>query len=796
MTTFPAERALPIRVPVTPGESLDSWLAALARRNGMPVNALLPALGWPPPRRPYSLVHGVPAPTLRRVERQTGLPPGRLDQAVFDRYDQLGPARRGNGRHCPHCLSETDGRRPLRWRLLPWVFACTDHHVLLRGGHPGADTPDPPRLAPDDPLLATQHHLNTLLSAAEAGPASTLAPAPAAALTDLGIVAGWLLRRPADHHSRDVQPGTRRAPGRLPPADAALAGAAASTALSLVTGDDDHAVAQLRPLLRGTTARRYGVRPPGLPTPQWRQLSDPVQGRLLRALDPDLAHIDRIRYRSARAGAIPQLLWPEWTIRLLPAAGFRVDRFRAVISACLLLPGNPTRKLRHVTAHLHPHLRGQISQTLNALADAGHQSVFTAICHLADYLDKHPSPIDYHHRRATITAATISQHDWQQLSNQAGAHPGQQVRLRNARRYLYQLLTGADLADPSHTLAIRSRGDQHAYTVFTTTLTTPLRAALADYATGLLHQFGIDEPLTWQPPADCTGHLDPPGRDPDDIDLSAVHQAVITERLPLPEAADRLHTTTAHIRLALERIPRPPRSWSANAAPATRERRQRARHLLTRDLFEREYLTNRKRLHQIAAETGFDDRLVAQHAKQAGITFATARDTFHIDEDWLREQYLTRQRSYADIARELGVANGTVILRARRYGIPSRLAGINSHPHMLHTLGEHVPPDIRRAVEGGLHGWHRLRRFQTTMTFPTIQAAADHIQIGQSSLVTQLHRLERDIGAPLYHRSDHHQPMQPTPRGTAVLQALAQPAIQALAAANDRSVRSAHPTDR
>jgi hypothetical protein len=33
-------------------------------------------------------------------------------------------------RWCPDCLTETDGRWPLRWRL-PWVFACLRHQVLL-----------------------------------------------------------------------------------------------------------------------------------------------------------------------------------------------------------------------------------------------------------------------------------------------------------------------------------------------------------------------------------------------------------------------------------------------------------------------------------------------------------------------------------------------------------------------------------------------------------------------------------------------------------------------------------------
>ena len=67
---------------------------------------------------------------LRRLEHQAGLPAGRLDDAVLDRYLPLGPARRRGSRYCPSCLAERDGRWLLAWRL-GWTFACTAHGVLL-----------------------------------------------------------------------------------------------------------------------------------------------------------------------------------------------------------------------------------------------------------------------------------------------------------------------------------------------------------------------------------------------------------------------------------------------------------------------------------------------------------------------------------------------------------------------------------------------------------------------------------------------------------------------------------------
>ena len=55
-------RTLPLRVPIVPGEALDSWLEALARRHQVTVGMLTTALGWPVPATPGGLVAGVSGP--------------------------------------------------------------------------------------------------------------------------------------------------------------------------------------------------------------------------------------------------------------------------------------------------------------------------------------------------------------------------------------------------------------------------------------------------------------------------------------------------------------------------------------------------------------------------------------------------------------------------------------------------------------------------------------------------------------------------------------------------------------
>jgi DNA-binding transcriptional ArsR family regulator len=813
----PPERALPIRVPIVAGESLDSWLEALARRNAMSISRLLPAFGWQVPNTPGGMVVKVPGAVLRRMERQAGLTAGRLDGAVLDRYLPLGPVRRRGTRYCPSCLAGTGGRWLLAWRL-PWVFACTRHQVLLCDSCPGCgrvpreyagaaglnppgscansitqgrccgtDLTTVPAQQPgqDGRRLAAQQWVSTLLTAT--GPGDALTASPAQALNDLGIVAGWLLR---------LSPSggvTRPEPAAL---GARLTGALAAQAMPLLTDEDKDAITAIRALLHPQPGHRP-PRPAGFTPPQWKRLSGPAQGRFLRALDPGLSAADRLRHSSAtplaripgaspqlladRARQIPQLLWPGWAIRLTPAEGFRPEPFRSTITACLLVPGNPARSIRQALTGLHAYRSSlAIGAVVRALAERGHGPVLAAISYIAGYLDACGSPIDYQRRREAITPQMITTREWEELCYQASAHPGEDRRLHHARRYLYQLLTGADLDDPRHELAFRSPGDRSRYLEFADTLTTPLRAGLHAHATRCLAGLGIEEPLTWQPPAGCCSGLTLPGRDPDGIDLQAIHQLAVTEKLPVGAVAARLGTSITHIRYALEQVPRPARQWGKAAAPVVQQWRQRASQILTREFFEREYLQAGKTLRELEAETGFPRKFLADRAREHHISLSSGTAA-RIDPGWLREQYLGRRRSYTDIAAELGVAAMTVTAAARRHGIPARPQGVHSRPEMLTKLPASMPRDIRQAVEGGLKGWHRLRRFQAAMTFPTIEAAATLLRTHQSALVHQFRRLEHDIGATLYQPSAPGRPMRPTRRGAALLAALARPGIQALA---------------
>jgi hypothetical protein len=345
-------RSLPIRVPVAEGEALDSWLEALARRNGLSVPSLLAAMGMTGAAGPYRRAVSAPQQLLRQLETLAGLPAGRLSQATAGQYFPVlaaGETRagswpsawhvRGDPRFCPSCLAERHGRWPLAWRLT-FTFACTRHHVLLASTCPACGKPprgpgaatrlSPPAtcLAPaapgatcgadlraaiaaplpaGDPLLAAQRQISTWLAAAARSPQEESA---AAALTDLVTVARWLLRLSAGQDFDGSGPAvasawrewrTDTATGG-PPADPALTGALAAWAITLISGDDADVITQLRELI----SRRPGpwkLHPPGFTATQWNQLSAPVQSRFLRALDPGLVSTERLRLRSPTPAA-------------------------------------------------------------------------------------------------------------------------------------------------------------------------------------------------------------------------------------------------------------------------------------------------------------------------------------------------------------------------------------------------------------------------------------------------------------------------------------------------------------
>ncbi|MFF1717491.1 LysR family transcriptional regulator [Streptomyces sp. NPDC058268] len=208
---------------------------------------------------------------------------------------------------------------------------------------------------------------------------------------------------------------------------------------------------------------------------------------------------------------------------------------------------------------------------------------------------------------------------------------------------------------------------------------------------------------------------------------------------------------------------------------------ERRRNILTPDFLKREYVESQTPLHTIAKTHGLPIRHVIRRTRELGVTvFRGHRPHTIDDEEWLREQYLDRTRSIEDIAQELGTSNNVVRRHLEDLDVPRRPFGTHGLTALHAKLDESLPRDIRAAAEGTLHGWLRLRRFQINMAFPTLTAAAKHLDLVPSALASQFLQLEQDIGTQLFYRSVRHAPQRPTARGATLLQDLDDSRVRAL----------------
>ena len=142
--------SIAVRLAPLPGEAIDSWLEAYARKlrcsaadlldhggvNASYSNVLAIMQPWTPATHPEDFA---------AIAALTATPLPRLSTMTFACYDgtlmtlaptshSRGPIRWWNhtlgSRYCPQCLAENDGRWKLEWRLA-WVFACERHGILL-----------------------------------------------------------------------------------------------------------------------------------------------------------------------------------------------------------------------------------------------------------------------------------------------------------------------------------------------------------------------------------------------------------------------------------------------------------------------------------------------------------------------------------------------------------------------------------------------------------------------------------------------------------------------------------------
>lgn len=578
---------------------------------------------------------------------------------------------------------------------------------------------DSPRLAPGHPSLEVQRALSTAIESGTAafGLYADDQQPVATALSDVRALAGRFLTdasreqlaallpedllaaydealaTPTSGIGRS-QPTTRV--GFWAPSSAAGAAVGLTAALHILGSRDVKEAGQaLRPLIHpADRARIPSAETPARITTWGSGTSDVLRSIQLSALGPSLRPSNQLRYRTASARpaiprpnpdavqelakSIPSMLWPAWSIRLSPPEHYpRV--LRPAFSCALLLVGN------QIELPGAAHLLGDAAHRLNTtrILQSLQQrpqwpDIQAALTALADHLSTHPAPIDYTRRRALDYTDVMPDHAWRQICRRSETGPGHSRRLRLVRSLLFEKLSGmpADLA-PAH-FAVSEHSWRTDAALFASQISPQLSAELAQAAEAFLSRSGIhNEPGAWQPPTKLLHRLQLPGHDPDGIDINVLHR-LIGQPMSVSSAAEQLGVTVSTVRYLLEEQPPQPRPRSARQIQATGGTTRATRARLPATELTRLYLEEKQTIYSIAKRYEVADSVIVNLAHEYGIPLppAAARTPGPvIDREWLWEQYVVRQRTLDDLARETGISKSHMRRWAQTHDIPLRAAG-------------------------------------------------------------------------------------------------------------------------
>ncbi|MFE2687438.1 TniQ family protein [Streptomyces mirabilis] len=844
--------SLPISVMPLPGEALESWIGAYARRLHATNSAFLDAIGLTGARTTQMALR-LTELEANALHCATGIPRPVLTAMTLEPYDGLAvtihldrrrltrpPAWRFSAartRFCPACLAENAGRGPVFWRL-PWVFACPTHRTVLldfcpdchRPPHPwtarrlgprsigvctrdsltsptghagrrpcGADLSQAPvlRLPETGLVLPAQQHVLTLLTSD-----ACARPAALAELKQLYALAWRVLRglhTVADRAPEVVRIALTECGEVLPQMTADDVGhdahnAALGTALAFVAlhpGHRDHdalfdwileADQSLQEGPRANIGRRAG---------RWSWSGPALVERALARLDHQATLQARLRYASAsprprrptlqadtiarRAALIPSMLWPGWTMRLLPRlkdrANLRVGAFRRGCSSFLLLPGGPSElNFERVGPLLDNHQihtdRDSVERRIYRQHDL--TPLASTLAQLAYALDTHGSPIDYARRRATFTYASIEfdRHAFKRLCAQHGWRTGQEHRTVLLRWYLLMLLTGEIHPPPS---GANTRFAWHC-TEFRFHAPRALRSFLRRQAEDNLARHGIDESLTWEPPNSWVTGVTWPGISPTSLAPSDVRDLLSTVT-SVHEAGDALGLTAEHIRLYCDLTDVSTTASSAaignlsnQLTPVAAEVRQGvlAPEQL-RDFYENQQLE----LAHIAQMASCNPDTVRALLIHDDIPLRPRPDRLpprpDITRAWLHREYVEKRRNMAELARERRVSHYHLTTLARGWDLP-----IRSTERRYNAIGHldlpWTPSPAMQAVTASPTALDRLQTIVQVPGHPSLAAAARAIYDGRDGALRQrITKIEKVAGFQITDRSASR--LTPTPRG-------------------------------
>lgn len=762
-------RTLPLRVDPVPGESLSSWVGAVAELHQVGPGELS-SIGWPTSALlTYAGrldTEGLNDADLGAVSAVVSADPDRL-RAIWtpmSRYltrVERAPSHRAMfkptqaSRFCPVCLRESDGRWLNAWRL-PWFDACPVHGQRLAsvchrcGGRQrwralrltliprngwscdspvgirgrgdarcGADLRDTPAANASQQIVRVVESLTPLLGASEV-PLAVMQRA-----SDLANVSR-LLHGPARGTAEriDVLQALSEAAGAL----------------------DDPAA--FRALARRDVRKRPAPLPKGLHAP-----TATLASRLVSERDALLRPVDRLRWGSPALPVAPEpgqdsralwphlpaALWNDWALRIFPTSGIEPSTIRLTAPLALVVVGSP-EPLQHLT--LEPGDRSLAVRLSHALAmvPADQRSgTISGLVQLARRLRWDGSPIDYGRRRRVFDAedgSAVSLHtaDWERICWDGGMSPGGERRAGLARLWLWERLTGGAITHAPQPLAATGAAVD-SYRLFLRSLTRITRDLLERHAATLLQDHDIDEPVRWSPPSSWVDGP-PVGLDPDGLRVEAITEA-LREGLAIGDCAGRCGVPPVAITHCLAENP-----------PAIPVSRELPEHVTAEWISER--LERGDTLRSLSSMCGVTRKRLSTVLRDAGIAPRIGRTPIAVDPAWLRQQYLELGRTLPHIAEELGTTPTTIARAARAAGIEIRGRGGASHAVAV-SPRQDLPDPLGRLV-CSQHGLERIRRFQVIAQTPSLQEAARILGVHSSTLTSQVQQLERAVGQPLLAR--------------------------------------------
>jgi hypothetical protein len=715
---------------------------------------------------------------------------------------------------CPHC-GAVQRRRTHIGDIIPQPGRCSHPAEDATGRTPprcGGDltTATVASFDTDHPVIHAQRVVNSVLDSEtptfgvyQASPQPRLN-----VLSDIRAVAGRALAyaTPQDleavipqdlnriYRATAEPPDARRGPARTDtkpglaaPARAATAGVGVVAALKALGRPDVlDAGDSLRWLVTSSRERGSAVNATNI---AWGKNTSPVlTGVQLTALGPLLNPSDQLRYRigtpvpaqpargaqrtANMARRLPAMLWPMWSLPLAIETCHQWQ-LRPALSSILLLVNsrlNLDEAARAIDCPIAGHAVSRVLQLLQKQDQW--PSIRAGLIRMADYLADHGVPINYQRRRQLDYTMLLPDKMWTQICRDTATPGPGPARARIARCFLFERLSGRP---PSTSPWARDDSAFRTKTAdFPGHLTPELAQSLNEHAHEFLASQGIDEPVVWHPPKDILDEFDLPGPDPAVVDIARLHHFIAADGVKLGAAAQRLNTSLDTVRYLLEThpVPRPDSDNGATLSTPYNRAYLTAKQALSRERLAELYERARMSLKDIAASVGVSRQIIARLARDYDLPLREpglqARTT--IDRGWLYDQYVNKRRALPDIANEAGMSTANMARWAKTHAIPMRGRGGGSHSSTL--AAEHVAveaPDLIRPALVGIGGRERLERFAAATRYSTLTVAAEELGVGQAALVSQINRIESELGTKLLVRAQRGHPMRLTDDGARVV---------------------------